>query len=165
MTTRRRFRPLAPALTTCTTNGRRRLHLAAHAEASSPALCRPAHRRHPLAATAAEPATVVAVELVRLEPAVARGAEEGDEDKAVAVAPANLPVVGEGDAVDVAGPPWVGLDLALDHVAEPDVACTMVRGGGEEGGEEAWKQKGAASIKICPVVVEESLLTISCMHG
>lgn len=100
-------------------------------------------------------------ELVRLEPAVARVAEEGDEDEAVAVAPANLPVAGEGDAVDVAGPPWVGLDLALDHVAEPDVACTMGRGGGEE----AWKQKGAASIKICPVVVEESLLTISCMHG
>jgi hypothetical protein len=115
----------------------------------------------PLAATAAEPATIVAVGLLRLEPAVARGAEEGDEDKAVAVAPANLPVAGEGDAVDVAGPPWVGLDLALDHVAEPDVACTMGRGGGEE----AWKQKGAASIKICPVVVEESLLTISCMHG
>uniref|UniRef100_A0A0E0A6B0 Uncharacterized protein n=1 Tax=Oryza glumipatula TaxID=40148 RepID=A0A0E0A6B0_9ORYZ len=45
---------------------------------------------------------------------------QGDEDKAIVVAPANLPVAGEGDAVDVAGPPWVGLDLALDHVAEPD---------------------------------------------
>uniref|UniRef100_A0A0E0DYA8 Uncharacterized protein n=1 Tax=Oryza meridionalis TaxID=40149 RepID=A0A0E0DYA8_9ORYZ len=112
MTTMRTIRPLAAtALTTCTMNGRRRLRLAAHAEASSPALCRPAHRRHPLAAAAAEPATVVAVELVWLEPAIARGAEEGDEDKAVAVAPANLSIAGEGDAETWPG--HHGWDLTL----------------------------------------------------
>uniref|UniRef100_J3M3Z9 Uncharacterized protein n=1 Tax=Oryza brachyantha TaxID=4533 RepID=J3M3Z9_ORYBR len=61
-------------------------------------------------------------ELVRLEPAVAGVSEEGDEDEPVAVAPAHLAVAGEGDAVDVAGPPRVGLDLAPDHLAEPDAA-------------------------------------------
>lgn len=76
-------------------------------------------------------------ELMRLEPPVARVAEEGDEHEAVVAATVHLRVVGEGDAVDVAGPPRVGLDLAPDHVAEAEAVHRRVAASGGHDGDGA----------------------------